>query len=147
MQPMTRVLVAWLAVGAGILAAALPLGCGNGTKPAATGTVRGRLTFQNQPVAGGTIVFTADRDRGGSGQPIRCDTGADGVFILLRDGVPAIPPGWYRVAIAPPPGDLTAGSNAAFPPQLRRPDQSTLLREVEAGKDHFFEFAISIPAP
>jgi len=129
----------------GIMAAALPLGCGNGTKPAAAGTVRGRLTFQNQPVAGGTIVFTPDRDRGSSGPPIRTDTGPGGAFTLMRDGGPAIPPGWYRVAIAPPPGDTHAGANEAFPTQLCRPDQSTLVRQVEAGKDHFFEFAVSVP--
>ena len=86
---------------------------------------------------GAMVVFAPDRDRGASGKPIRAETGPDGVFEMKSE----IPPGWYRVAIAPP----ADSSWTHFPPQLRRPDASTISREVVAGKENAFEFAVQIP--
>ena len=54
-------------------------------------------------MAGGLVVFSPDPERGGSGKPISARTGADGRFQLNLSGDAAIPPGWYRVAIAPAP--------------------------------------------
>ena len=129
-----------LMIGAAIIA--LQGGCGSSHEETPA-TVRGRVWFQGEPVAAGVVVFAPDPDRGGSGKPIRGDTGPDGSFELRVEGSPHIPPGWYRVAIAPPPDRLE--SWAAFPPQLRRPDRSTLVREVAPGQENVFDFAIEVP--
>lgn len=140
MRGLVRLLVPGLVLAGGAAAVSLHLGCSRSSAPpSAPTTVRGRVTFQGQPVAGGLVVFTPDRDRGASGKPVRGETGPDGTFRLQLDGGPAVPPGWYRVAIAPPPADT------AFPPQLRRPDRSGLVREVAAGTENVFEFAVEVP--
>jgi hypothetical protein len=140
-----RVLVpiASLAVGAAVVA--LPGGCSS-TAPPGPATVRGKVTFQGAPLVGGLVVLAPDRDRGTMGKPARGEIGPDGTFQLRHDADPHIPPGWYRVAIAAPPGGppLDPG-RPAFPPQLRRPDTSGLIREVVAGKEHHFEFAVEVP--
>jgi hypothetical protein len=134
----TRVLIPALALAAGIIAVSLHLGCSGSSPVEGPSGVRGRVSFQGDPVAGAMVVFAPDRDRGSSGKPIRCETKADGVFEL-----PIVPAGWYRIAIAPPPNH--AENLSHFPPQLRRPDTSTIVREVVAGQDHVFEFAVEIP--
>ncbi len=143
MRALVQMLMPVVAVVAGIGAVSLHLGCNSSSPPAGPSTVRGRVSFQGQAVAGAMVVFSPDRDRGASGKPIRCETGADGLYELRSEGSTAIPPGWYRVAIAPP----TTSTSAHFPPQLRRPDTSTIVREVVAGKEHAFELTIEIPSP
>lgn len=137
-----RLLVPLLSLAVGAGAVAVQGGCGP-SKPPRELTVCGRLTFQGRPVAGGTVVFTPDPDHGGAGKPLRAATAADGTFTLRAADGP-VPPGWYRVALAAPPGEAT---DPPFPPQLRRPDRSGLVREVTAGKDHVFEFAVEVPPP
>jgi hypothetical protein len=119
-------------------------GCGSSAPPPES-RVEGRLTFQGQPVAGGAVVFVPDRDRGFTGKPIRAETNDDGAFKLNNGG--AVPPGWYRVALAGPPVfDAAALSGGpVFPPKLARPDQSGQAREVVAGRTHAFEFAVEVP--
>ena len=143
MRALVRMMSPIVAVVAGLGAVSLHLGCNGPASPAGPATVRGRVNFQGQPVAGAMVVFSPDRDRGASGKPIRCETGPDGLYELRFEGSHAIPPGWYRVAIAPP----TTSSLAHFPPQLRRPDTSTIVREVVAGKAHAFELTIEIQSP
>jgi len=138
-----RVLVAIAALAGGVGLMIVHLGC-TATVPPGPSTVRGRVTFQALPLAGALVVFTPDRDRGTSGKPIRAETGPDGSFQLQLDGNPTIPAGWYRVAIAPPPGAAASG-RPAFPQQLRRPDASSIVREVANGQEHFFEFAVEVP--
>ena len=146
MRVVLKLLVPACSLMAGATIIALQGGCGSSQAPGST-TVRGRISFQGEPVAGGAVVFVPDPDRGGSGKPIRGETGPDGTFELQSEGTPQIPPGWYRVAIAPPPGSpsIPAPGHTIFPPQLRRPDLSTLVRKVEPGQEHFFEFAIEVP--
>ena len=139
MGALSRMLLPVVALIAGIAAVSLHLGCNNSSSPAGPATVRGRLSFHGQPVAGALVVFSPDRDRGTSGKPIRCETAPDGIFELRLEG--GIPAGWYRVAVAPP----ALSTAEHFPPQLRRPDTSTIVREVVPGKEHFFELAIEIP--
>lgn len=131
---------------AAILAAvALPgFGCGSAAPPAAA-TVRGAVTFQGRPLAGGVIVFAPDRDRGTPGKPATARIGPDGGFRVQPDGTAAVSPGWYRVAIADAPGSLPDGdADPRFPPALRRPDRSGLDREVVAGADNVFVFHIEV---
>ena len=145
MSRLVRLLVSVAALGVGAAVVALPGGCGRKTsqEPA---TVRGAVTFQGKPLTGGLVVFSPDPDRGGSGKPARGAVGPDGRFEVRLGGEPAIPPGWYRVAIAaapvlPPPADAPV-----FPPQLARPDMSGLVREVKPGRENVFEFAVEVPA-
>lgn len=136
MFPFPRILVPLLALAAGAVAVSVHLGCNRHSEPAGPTAVKGRVSFQGEAVPGAMVVFAPDRERGASGKPIRAETGPDGVFELKEPL-----PGWYRVAIAPP-----AESNwAHFPPQLRRPDTSTVSREVVAGKENLFEFAVEVP--
>jgi hypothetical protein len=143
MRSVMRALVPVVALAAGAVAVAVHGGCSSSTPPGPA-AVRGKVTFQGRPLSGGLVVFAPDRDRGTTGKPIRGEIGPDGTFRLNHDGTSHIPPGWYRVAIAAAPGDPEPG-RPAFPPQLRRPDTSGLLREVTAGKEHSFEFAVEVP--
>lgn len=137
MFPFPRVVVPLLALAAGAVAVSLHLGCNNRSEPPGPTAVKGRVSFQGEVVPGAMVVFAPDKERGMSGKPIRAETGSDGVFELKEPL-----PGWYRVAIAPP-----AESNwAHFPPQLRRPDSSTLSRKVVSGKENVFELSVEIPA-
>ena len=132
-------------VAAAVVSAGLSGGCG-GKAPAGPTVVRGTVTFQGQPVAGGLVVFSPDPDRGGTGRPARGELGPDGAFqVNAADGT-ALPAGWYRVAIAPPPGFLPS-DRPAFPPQLARPDQSGLIREVRSGQENVFDFAVEVNPP
>lgn len=146
MRPLLRVVVPIVSLAAGAVFVALHGGCSSSAPPGPA-TVRGKVTFQGQPVAGGLVVFAPDPDRGGTGKPARGETGPDGSFQLRLDGGQHIPPGWYRVAIAPAPAldPVESYGRPVFPPQLARPDRSGVVREITPGKDHVFEFAVESP--
>lgn len=141
MSWLTRLVVSVVALGVGAAVVALPGGCSRKT-PTGEATVRGSVTFQGQPVAGGLVVFSPDPDRGGDGKPCRGELGPDGRFQLKLGEVTTIPAGWYRVAIAPAPG---SADYLTFPPQLARPDKSGLIREVQPGRENVFDFAVEVP--
>ena len=46
----------------------LAAGCGK-SEPAMA-TVKGAVTFQGRPLAGGLVVFAPDRDKGNVGKPV-----------------------------------------------------------------------------
>lgn len=146
MKTLLRMVVPVVALVAGFAAMSLTGGCGSKAPEPGPATVRGRVTFNGRPVAGGLVVFTPDPQRGGHGRPARAETGTDGGFVLHLDASHQIPAGWYRVSIAPPPAvpDPTSVS-PPFPAKLARPDLSGLEREVQAGKEHVFEFAVEAP--
>lgn len=114
-------------------------GCAR-TPPAATARVSGVVTFEGRHLAGGVVVFVPDADRTAGGKMLTATTDASGRF-ALADGAAVVAPGWYKVAIADPPGGEWA---YVFPAELRRPDRSGLEREVKAGHDHNFEFLIEL---
>ncbi len=114
-------------------------GCAR-TPPAATARVSGVVTFEGRPLAGGVVVFVPDADRTAGGKMLTATTDASGRFVLA-DGAAVVAPGWYKVAIADPPGGEWA---YVFPAELRRPDRSGLEREVKVGHDHQFEFVIEL---
>ena len=148
MKTVLRLLLPVLALAAGFGVMSLSGGCGTNAPPAPA-TVRGRVTLNGQPVAGGLVVFTPDPHRGGSGKPVRAETGPDGAFALRIDASDRIPAGWYRVALAPAPvlpDPVSAGRGPVFPAKLARPDLSGLEREIQSGKEHVFEFAVEVPA-
>ncbi|MCI0701171.1 MAG: DUF4198 domain-containing protein [Planctomycetia bacterium] len=149
MRTVLRIFIPVAALVAGAATMALSGGCGS-SPPAGPATVRGKLLFNGQPVAGGLVIFTPDPDRGGRGKPARAETGPDGSFLLLLDHSSHIPAGWYRVSLMPPPvisDPLTHSDKRTFPAKLARPDLSGLVREVQAGKDHVFEFAVETTSP
>jgi hypothetical protein len=134
----------------GLVPFALSGGCGSNEPIPGPATVRGKVTFNGQPVAGGLVVFTPDPQRGGRGKSASAETGPDGSFALRLDNSPHIPTGWYRVALAPAPviaDPLSAPRKPTFPAKLARPDMSGLEREVQPGKEHVFEFAVETPTP
>jgi hypothetical protein len=125
----------------GFLAAS---GCGQ-TELAAPTTVRGTVTFQGQPLAGGLIVFAPDRDKGTPGGPVSATIGPDGAYRLMHEGSPIVPSGWYRVAIADAPATFANDSAAPrFPAALRRPDQAGLNREVRPAQENVLNFDIEV---
>jgi hypothetical protein len=120
-------------------------GCSPDAPPAATATVRGSVTFQGRPLAGGLVVFAPDREKGNAGKPARATIAPDGTFALAVEGVNAVAPGWYRVALADPPGVFHEGAGLPrFPTALRRPDRSGLAREVVAGRENVFVFEVEM---
>ncbi len=112
-------------------------GCGRGG-PSPTASVRGSVTFQGRPLAGGLVVFAPDRDKGTTGKPVTATVADDGSY-----AAPAVPIGWYRVALADPPGiDWEGHGWPKFPAALRRPDRAGLDREVVAGRDNVLHFHV-----
>ena len=111
------------------LLAVLAAGCGRQDAPLAP--VNGRVFYRGEPLAGGTIVFTPDPARGGSG-PLACgEVGPDGRYVLRTGGRPGAVAGWHRITVAatPPPG---GGPDAlALPPRYSDPEQSGERREVQ----------------
>ncbi len=149
MKTLLRLLIPVVALGASAAAMSLSGGCGSKTPPPGPATVRGKVTLNGQPVAGGLVVFTPDPQRGGRGKAAAAETATDGSFQLQLDNSAHIPPGWYRVSLAAPPvvsDPLALASAAVFPAKLARPDLSGLEREVQAGQNHVFEFAIEVEA-
>lgn len=113
-------------------------GCGGKPEPPATGTARGRVLFAGRPLAGGRVVFAPHPDRGPVAKRAVAELDENGEFRLASNGTPYLTPGWYRVAIADPPG------GDGLPSALRRPDLSGLEREVIAGRDNVFEFHVEL---
>lgn len=142
MSLLSRMLLPVVALGAGALVVAVPGGCDRA--PPGPTTVRGTVTFQGKPLAGGVVVFAPDPERGGTGKPVRGDLGPDGRFVLRVGGESGVPAGWYRVAIAAGPGVLSS-AGPPFPASLSRPDLSGVVREVKAGRENVFDFAVEVP--
>jgi hypothetical protein len=118
-----------------LLAALAVLGCGQNEQQTPVG---GRVFFHGQPLPGGTIVFTPDAERGGHG-PLACgEIDAEGRYTLHTGDKPGAVPGWHRVTIAPPspvvaPGQTAAPPAIKLPRKYSDPEQSGLLRQVQAG--------------
>ena len=129
-----------------LLTAGLLLAAGCGKAEPAVATVKGAVTFQGRPLAGGLVVFAPDRDKGNAGKPVSATVGPDGWYHLTADGSSQVAAGWYRVAIADAPGWSADDSRGPrFPAALRRPDRAGLDREVLAGRENVFHFEIEVP--
>ena len=127
------------------LPAALLGGCGQ--DEAAPASVHGRVYYQGAPLTGGTIVFTPDADKGGSGPLARGEIRADGSYTLVCEGKPGAAPGWHRVTIVSvqgaaekPVGTAFADVRSLLPRKYAAPDLSGLEEFVKAGEDNAIDF-------
>jgi hypothetical protein len=119
-----------------VLVLLVAAGCGRDS--ARLAPVSGRVTYQGRPLAGGTIVFTPNPERGGSGPMAYAEIQADGSFTLRTQREFGAVPGWHRVTVAAIPAPAVPGS--AVPPEATRlpakysdPERSGLHQEVKAG--------------
>ena len=102
--------------------------------------VRGQILYRGEPVSGGLIVLAPNSDRGSSGPVVTAMLNDDGSFTMTTlDGKP-VPPGWYRIAVAPRAGtvDLPTVDRPypGVPARYRNPGLSGLEREIKAGTDN-----------
>jgi hypothetical protein len=102
--------------------------------------VRGQILYRGEPVSGGLIVFAPNPERGSSGPLATAVLNDDGSFTLTgADGKP-VPPGWYRIAVAPRAGTVDLPSSErpypGVPARFRNPALSGLEREIKAGSDN-----------
>jgi len=127
----------------GILCLAVTFaGCGK-SKPPET-VVRGQILYRGEPVSGGLIVFAPNADRGSDGPVVTATLLDDGSFTLTAsDGMP-IPPGWYRIAVAPKAGTVRVPTAErpypGLPAKYRNPSLSGLEREIKPGTDNVVLF-------
>jgi hypothetical protein len=123
----------WLRGAALLLALS---GCGPGGEE--TVPVRGTVYFRGHPLAGGTIVFTPDLERGGRGPLALGEIHKDGTYTVMTEGRFGAVVGWHHVTIAPaksdPPPDV------ALPRRYSDPEHSELSREIVSGKANTFDF-------
>lgn len=133
----------------GLLAAALLLlaaGCGGaGRDPLRP--VRGRVLYRGVPLAAGTIVFSPDPERGGSGPLALAEIQADGYYVLKTDDRPGALAGWYRVTVvalrqpaSPSPAPAWVPAQSLLPAKYRDPELSGLSCQVKDDQDNNLDF-------
>lgn len=108
--------------------------------PAKPTPVQGRVSYRGVPLPGGSIVFTPDAARGGSGPQARADIQPDGTYTLRTDSQPGALPGWYRVTIACFQGSPGTVPRSLLPTNYLDPDLSGLSREIRANQDNAIDF-------
>jgi hypothetical protein len=115
----------------------LVLGAGCGSRETERTPVSGQVLYRGRPLAGGTIVFTPDPERGGRGPLALGEIDADGRYTLRTGDQPGAVPGWHRVTVA------AADSEAALPRRYRDPDLAGLERQVLAGQANVIDLKLA----
>ena len=92
MSRLARFLVPVTALALGAAFIAVPGGCSRKNAPAPA-TVRGKVTFQGEPLADGLIVFAPTPIAAATGKPAQGELDADGAFQLTPAGEATIPAG------------------------------------------------------
>src|SRR5262245_37798980 len=120
---------------------ALLAGCERGPEPLVP--VTGKVFYRGTPLPTGTVVFTPDAQRGGSGQVASAEIQKDGSFRLRTGDADGAAAGWHRItvlAVEPPPGELPKDRflipRSLVPEKYRDPELSGLAREVKPGKEN-----------
>jgi hypothetical protein len=108
------------------LCCGLVLLAGCGRSGPALAPVKGQVFYRGRPLAGGTIVFTPDPQRGGRGPQAWAPIAADGHYTLQTGGKKGAVPGWHQVTIAP-----ASRAAAALPARYRDPELSGQHCEVK----------------
>jgi hypothetical protein len=115
----------------GLLFAGLT-GCN--TEAAKREAVQGCVYFHNEPLHGGTIVFTPDAERGNDGPMATGEIQSDGRYTLQTGAEPGAVASWHRVTIA-------AGPDCqSLPRKYSDPKLSDQNREVKPGQPNSFDF-------
>ena len=116
------------------------LGCERGPEPLVA--VSGQVSYGGKPLPTGTVAFTPDPQRGGTGQAVHAEIQKDGSYRLRTGGLDGVAAGWYRVtvlAVEQPLVELPKDSflipRSLIPEKYRDPEQSGLTREVKSGKE------------
>ena len=116
-------------------------GCGGSGEPV---VVRGAALYRGQPLAGGTITFSPQAEKGFDGPVLQGLIEDDGSFQLQPLEGSKIRAGWYRIAIAPRPGsqDFPTPENPypGLPLQFRNPKLSGLEKEIKQSGENIFQF-------
>jgi hypothetical protein len=107
------------------------------SEPAKKEAVQGRVYFHNEPLRGGTIVFTPDAARGNEGPIATGEIQSDGRFTLSTGSESGAVAGWHRVTIA-----ASADCKPPLPPRYRDPKLSEQSREVKVGQPNSFDFRL-----
>jgi hypothetical protein len=108
------------------------VGCGHDEERLTT--VRGKVFYQGKPLAGGTIIFTPDPERGGSGPMSYAEIQADGSYELRTSRGMGAMPGWHRVTVT------EASGQGHLPGKFSDPEQSGECREVQEGQANVIDF-------
>jgi hypothetical protein len=101
--------------------------------------VQGRVTYQGEPVAGGTIHFTpTEMGIGAKQRPSTCVIDKDGAFRVqsYRDSM-GLPPGNYLVSVRHAQGSLEEPDKVVFllPQKFSDPHTSGLKATIPAGSE------------
>jgi hypothetical protein len=107
---------------------------GCGSEPAQHEAVQGRVFLHNEPLRGGTIVFTPDSERGNQGPMATGEIRSDGTYTLRTGEEAGAVIGWHRVTIAPGP------DCQPLPRKYSDPKLSDQSREVKGGQANVFDF-------
>jgi hypothetical protein len=102
--------------------------CGSGTPKLVP--VRGKVFYQGAPLHGGSIVFTPDAERGGSGPLAHAEIQADGSYTLRTDHSPGAVPGWHRVSVMAVQAE-GARHRLLLPRRYSDPEMSGLRHQVK----------------
>jgi hypothetical protein len=106
-------------------------GCGGADdRPEA---VSGHVLYRGKPLAGGTIVFEPDPERGGDGPVAGGEIGPDGRYALRPEDGSGVSPGWHRVTFA-------AASGTTLPLRYSDPARCGQSCEVKAGRANEINF-------
>ena len=96
--------------------------------------VQGHVYYHNEPLRGGTIVFTPDHERGNEGPMATGEIQSDGRYVLSTGAEPGAVTGWHRVTIA-------AGPDCQPLPRIYSdPSLSNQSREVKGGQANTCDF-------
>jgi hypothetical protein len=124
----------------------LAAGCG-GPGHDAFRPVRGRVLYRGVPLSGGTIVFSPDPERGGSGPLAVAEIQADGFYVLKTEDRPGAAAGWYRITVvalqgtaAPPQEQAWVRARSLLPAKYRDPGLSGLSCQVRDDQDNNVDF-------
>lgn len=98
--------------------------------------VRGKVSYRGTPLRGGTVVFTPDPSRGGSGPLARAEIQGDGSYALQTDDRPGTAAGWYRVTVVAVEASGTASRRGLLPGKYSDPELSGLSYQVKAGQEN-----------
>ncbi len=127
------------------LAAAAILGCQRGPVPLSP--VTGKVAYKGMNLPNGTIVFTPDSTRGGSGPIAYGKIRPDGSYQLYTGEASGAAAGWYRVTVISLAGNPSASIaqpmdtvSSYLPDKYRSPELSQLACEIKANRPNAIDF-------